>query len=170
QQDLAPVHSGKGDGDRKPEKAVDDLYEAFLRYSNLPMLESKQVLLNAIAQGVREKVFGVRIGDRTFFGENVLSQLGAGAIVVREPELPPESPSGTGGGTTTLERPTQGTQEDGSPRPGPSTPVIREYKLEVVVPWDRLYDFVSGVIRPPAPRRCRDHPADPHGGSKPKRD
>ncbi|MCS7155306.1 MAG: ATP-binding protein, partial [Bacteroidetes bacterium] len=132
----------------EPEKAVDELYEAFLRYSNLPMLESKQVLLHAIAQGVREKVFGVRIGDRTFFGENVLSQLGAGAIVVREPELPPEPPSGTGGGTTTLERPTQGTQEDGSPRPGPSTPVIREYRLEVVVPWDRLSDFVSGVIRP----------------------
>jgi len=116
------------------------------------MLESKQVLLEAVAKGVQEGVFGVRIGERTFYKEPLsLDQMGSDAVLVREPaEL-----SDVGGevkGTETdvvvqeLQRPGHPLGTTGYPSGGEKT--VESYTLRATIPWDRLSDFVRGVVMP----------------------
>lgn len=119
--------------ENEKEKSVEEIHEAFLKYPHLPMLESKEVLLEAVAQGVRDGIFGVRIGDRTVFKEPLSpSQAGADTVVVRESKVvpstsPPSSP----------------------PSPPPPSPgTVRVYELHASVPWDRLSGFVRGVLSP----------------------
>jgi hypothetical protein len=74
------------------EKPISDISEAFLRYPQLPMVQSLAVIEQAISQGLRDGVFAVKIGERVYCGET-----------------PPVS---------------------------------------LKVPWDKLSDFVRGVILP----------------------
>ena len=114
-------------------KSVEEIYDAFLKYPNLPMLKDKQVLLEAIVQGVQEGIFGVSIGERIFFNVKIsISQLELEeAIVVREPMVTPPPPPPP------------------PPPHQPPKPVVKtRYKLRSVIPWDKLSDFVRGVVMP----------------------
>ncbi|MCX7609001.1 MAG: DUF499 domain-containing protein [Anaerolineales bacterium] len=143
----------KAIGTAEAERSVDEIYEAFLRYPHLPMLKDKQVLLHAIAHGVKEKLFGVRVGGRLYFGEEIAAaDLETGAVVVRElaerVQRPPESKEkGPGEGS-----PTGGVGEAGGPNSAPASAIaaagIREYRLVAIIPWDKLSDFVRGVVMP----------------------
>lgn len=81
--------------DDQSELAVRDIVDTFYRYPHLPMLQSEQVVFSAIAQGVRDGVFGVRVGDRHYFKQEVsFSLLQDEAVLVREPKVmhPPAPP------------------------------------------------------------------------------
>ena len=143
---------GKAWEEHEPTKAVDEIYEAFLKYPHLPMLESKQVLLEAVAQGVREGVFGVRVGERVFFKENIgASVLAAETVLLREPTISQRVPETTSGPGGEMLPPPPGVQEgptaatDAGKAPGPTIPA---YTLEAGIPWDKLSDFVRGVVTP----------------------
>ncbi len=80
------------------EKPVDEIVEAFLKYPHLPMFKDEQevrkVVHEAIVQGVSSGLFGVRSGDRVYFREPVpASAVEYGAVLVREPAVPPPLPS-----------------------------------------------------------------------------
>ncbi|MCS7282892.1 MAG: DUF499 domain-containing protein [Anaerolineae bacterium] len=134
------------------QKPVRDVVEAFLRYPQLPMLEGESVAWAAIRQGVLEGVFGIRIGDRVYFREP-LTDITAleDAVLVREvapaaeeavlepapgvgpfPEPPPA-------GVRTVTEPT------GLP---PAAAAVGAYALRARVAWDKLADFVRGVVMP----------------------
>ncbi|HWP30251.1 MAG TPA: hypothetical protein VNK96_00785 [Fimbriimonadales bacterium] len=131
------------------EKPLEEIYEAFLKYPNLPMLESKHVLLEAIVQGVREGIFGVRVGDRVFFQESISSsQIGMDAVLVRE-KAEMLTPSGPVPGAGVAPPPT-GVREppvEITPPP-PTEKTIKVYRLHASIPWERLSDFVRGVVTP----------------------
>ncbi len=132
------------------EKSVDEIREAYLRYPNLPLLESNQVLLDAIAQGVQEGTFGVRIGDRVFFKERMAPQLGAEAVLVRKPTVTVHVPSGLPPEAPGEERSIQAVHEAGGilPQPGTVTAKTVYYTLKAIIPWDKLSEFVRGVVSP----------------------
>ena len=108
------------------EKKVSDIYEAFLRFPGLPMVADENVILNALAEGVRTGVFGVRLGDRIYANETPPS-MSLDSVLVR-PEAIPVTP----------------------PPPPPPVPAtgLRTYRLRVRVPWDKLSDLVKGVVIP----------------------
>lgn len=82
-------------GEGESTKSVDEIYEAFLKYPHLPMLERKEVLRDAVMQGVREGIFGVQSGEHVRFRETIAAtELDTVAVLVREPEVktPPAGP------------------------------------------------------------------------------
>lgn len=138
--------------EEEQEKPVEEIYEAFLKYPNLPILESKEVLLNAIVQGVQEGMFGVRIGDRVYYKEKVAPSLfDAEAVLLREERIPVQ-PAAEQSIETSLEQVSPAAIFEGREvLPQAITPpvkMIQTYKLEAFIPWDRLAAFVRGVVTP----------------------
>ncbi len=138
------------------EKPLGDILDAFLKYPPLPMLENEDVLHRAIAQGARDREFGVRVGDRVYYDENVpLSVLDYGAVLMRK-EIAERATST--GGTTPLSSEPPGEKEKivreekgtdaTSTTLKPPTTGVRSLRLKVRVPWDKLSDFVRGVVMP----------------------
>jgi hypothetical protein len=135
------------------EKSVLEIAEAFLRYPQLPMVQSIAVIEQAISQGVQQGVFGIKIGGRVYFGETPPGSLLMDDAVLFRKELIPQPPSVDK--PPREEAPKDTTASD--PKPGvaapPSAPQSPEagghrLRLRVKVPWDKLSDFVRGVILP----------------------
>ena len=135
------------------EKSVLEIAEAFLRYPQLPMVQSIAVIEQAISQGVQQGIFGIKIGERVYFGETPPSSLLMDDAVLFRKELIQQPPSVDE--PPREEAPKDTTASD--PKPGvaapPSAPQSPEagghrLRLRVKVPWDKLSDFVRGVILP----------------------
>ncbi len=135
------------------EKPVSEIVEAFLRYPQLPMVRSVAVIEQAISQGVQQGVFGIRVGERVYFGETPLSSFRMDEAVLLRKELIPQPLSVD---EPPLEEAPKDTPASG-PKPGvagvPSAPQSLEagghrLRLRVKVPWDKLSDFIRGVILP----------------------
>ncbi len=137
------------------EKSLGDIYEAFLKYPNLPMLESESVLHDAVQQGVRDGLFGLRTNGRLYFGESVPSgAMDAAALLIRKEVA--ETEAAHAGATASAgpgSQPTGGIQQP-LPPPGPTPPPapgeskVRQLRLRVQLPWDKMSDFVRGVLVP----------------------
>jgi hypothetical protein len=200
------------------EKPVEEIFEAFLKYPQLPMLESDLVVREAIVQGVNAGIFGVRSGTRVYFKEPVPpSVVEYGAVLVREPSLPPPPPppppekgritaeeilhaigssevlgvrdvcehlwqrrgkefssqkkfqeefkkallDGRDRRVFEVEAPVAAENLDWpellakarikksvTPPPPPPPPGVQTYTLRAKIPWDKLSDFVRGVVTP----------------------
>ena len=154
---IAPRHVlSKALKEDEQEKPVGDILEAFLKYPQLPMLEGEHVVREAVVRGVSEGTFGVKVGERVHFSEALpLSALEYGAVLLRK-ELAEEAVRAAGGEPSVGEagEPTEPTvREPGAAVPTEMAQVamklgIRGFRLRVRVPWDRLSDFVRGVILP----------------------
>lgn len=139
------------------EKALGEIFDAFLKYPNLPMLESESVLHDAIQLGVRDSVFGLRSNGRLYFGESVpFGAMDPTAILVRREIAETEAASaatGASGASSATTQPAGGTQQPlptpsgAAPPAGPDSKV-RQLSLRVQVPWDKMADFVRGVLMP----------------------
>ncbi|MGQ9623137.1 MAG: hypothetical protein ACUVTO_06845 [Candidatus Caldatribacteriaceae bacterium] len=76
------------------EKLVAEIIEVSLRYPQLLMIENQAVLRNAIVQGVRAEIFGIRIGGQIHFKTEIPTTVfDADAILGREvvEQTPPSS-------------------------------------------------------------------------------
>jgi hypothetical protein len=140
--------------DDTKEKPLGEIYEAYLKYPTLPMLESESVLHDAVQQGVKESQFGLRSNGRLYFDESVpFAALDATASLVRKEvveaeRVPPAT--GTSGGAGAGQ--TGGGIEPPPPipptPPPPAESKVRQLSLRVQVPWDKMADFVRGVLMP----------------------
>jgi hypothetical protein len=134
------------------EKPVRDVVEAFLRYPQLPMLEGAEVAWAAVRQGVQEGVFGVRIGERVYFREPVPeTAVWEEGVLVREVAPAPEAIAPAPPGPEPAPAPS------GAPEAGrvaepvgapPATVGISTYALRARVAWEKLSEFVRGVVMP----------------------
>ncbi len=142
----------------EPEKPLAEIVEAFLRYPHLPMLESEAVIESAVAQGVANSLFGVRVGEHVYFGESVPdAALGYGAVLLRKEvaeaarraeageAVPIEVGSGDGRPSMVKEGPVGATA---GPPTAPAGAAISALHLRAKVPWDKLSDFLRGVVLP----------------------
>jgi hypothetical protein len=153
---LGPRHVlEKALGKEEREKRLGDIYEAFLRYPHLPLLDSEAVLRRAIMQGVREGTFGVRIGERLSFRESVAEPALDQECVLVRPDVAEEEILRKAaeivtppirevvGGETIL------TGAGATVAPPVVVPqVVTRLVLKVRVPWDKMGDFVRGVLMP----------------------
>lgn len=139
------------------EKSLGDIFESFLKYPNLPMLESEGVLHDAVQLGVRDGLFGLRSNGRLYFEESLpFGAMDATAVLVRkevaEAERVPAgapAPGATPGGV----QPVGGGAQTPLPIPAPGQPApaetkIHQLNLRVQIPWDKMADFVRGVLMP----------------------
>ena len=125
-------------------KKISEVWEAFLKFSELPMLEGMHVLSDAVAQGVQEGIFGLLVGDKVKYAEVISpTEVSEEAFIVRRevaqkmreeaaipareeahlPKIPEKVPEAQKG-------------------------LIRRITLRANVPWDRLSDMVRGVFMP----------------------
>ncbi len=136
------------------EKPLRDVVEAFLRYPQLPMLEGEEVAWAAVRQGVLDGLFGVRVGERLYFQEPPPDPATlAEGVLVREVARPAEGVPG---------EPSPGVAPQPEPAPGrmgvgivaepagvsPAVAEIGAYALRARVAWEKLSDFVRGVVMP----------------------
>ncbi len=140
------------------EKPLAEIVEAFLRYPHLPMVESEAVVTSAVAQGVAIGLFGVRVEEHVYCGEPVPeSALSYGAVLLRKEEaeaarqaeageaVPTEVGSGDGRPSMVKEGPAGATA---GPTAAPAGAAISALHLRVKVPWNKLSDFLRGVVLP----------------------
>lgn len=144
------------------EKPLAEIVEAFLRYPHLPMLEGEGEVTSAVAQGVATGLFGVRVGERVYFGEPVPdAALGYGAVLVRKEvaeaakrtEAGEAVPTGVGRGDERSSMVPSMVKEGpvGAPAgltTAPAGAAISALHLRAKVPWDKLSDFLRGVVLP----------------------
>lgn len=120
-------------------KSFTALWEAFTSYPSLPMLESENVLKDAIKQGVQNGEFGLITGEKVRYMEPVLEDITDDAqILKKEIAIEKKEKIGKIPEVQTMLR----TEE--KPIPG----MIKRIKLIIKVPWDKLHDVVRGVLSP----------------------
>src|SRR5579875_659508 len=148
----------KAFSDTDQEKSLEDIYSIFLRTPGLPCLENESVLVEAVREGVKSGIFGLRQDDRVFFKEDILSEIPMHAYVLK-PEIAqqqkaeqtppteqetftyPELPMGSTADMRVAAPPQSSTTTT------VSTNTTRLY-IQADVPWDQLSLILSGVIRP----------------------
>jgi len=148
---IAPRHLvEKALSSEQSEKSLSDVYEAFLKYPELPMLASEEVFGRAVRQGVSQGTFGVRSGGHLYFREGIGElELGTEATLVRA-EVAEREKKGTGilveppGGGG----PWPGIRDDDPGHDQVPEPVLGTVDLRVRVPWEKMSDFLRGVLMP----------------------
>jgi hypothetical protein len=138
------------------EKSLADIADAFFRYPGLPLLENEALLRETVKQGVREGRFGVKVGEQVYLNESVPdSELESGAVLVRKEvaeqakqragEVMPQPPEPA---VTTLQEGESTAGVITEPQGPPVGAGVRSLRLRVKVSWDKLSDFIRGVILP----------------------
>ncbi|MEW5763315.1 MAG: ATPase, partial [Bacillota bacterium] len=147
-------------------KSVQEIYELFLKTPGLPCLESENVLVEAVKQGVRNRLLGVRIGAKVYFDEAV-SDVPPDSLVLRPEKAAAEKQAEAGvtaGGETTGEVPGGVVYPPGGEQAGAGAGLVSTAKedraefptphrvtrvaIKAAVPWDKLSHIVKGVIQP----------------------
>jgi len=140
-------------------KPLAEVVDAFYKYPSLPMVETPQVVVDAVQRGVQEGLFAVQIGERVYFKEPVSLGEGEYGATVRTDYTPPAAePS----------EPTAPTHGDATPKPArviengvellpspaastsASTPAprYRRYALRARFSTDKFSEVFSSVIKP----------------------
>lgn len=124
-------------------KNVVEIWEAFLKFPELPMLEGENVLKNTLAKGVEDGIFGILMNDKVWYQETIPAlELTEDVFVLRKEIAQKEKEKAPP------------TEIPVSPIPPTPTPpevpkeLIRKITLRAQVPWDKLSDMVRGVFTP----------------------
>jgi hypothetical protein len=132
-----------GDG----EISVEDVYNIFIRTPGSPMPENIDVFLGAVVDGVKGKIFGVRAGQTTYFGEDCqITKESAKDFVLVRPEIAErekKTEEREEGGITKEAEETEGGEEEPETRVG-----RKKVSIRVGIPSYRFTDLYSGVIQP----------------------
>lgn len=153
------------------EKTIREIYDVFLKIPGLPCLENKDVLFEAVKDGVKKGLAGLRVGSRLYYRESLPLELSEDMVVVRpekaeaekrssveilstkdEEEGLREAPAGDyGKGLEVIEQP----QVDKGFSSGIPSKKVRGVQIKAKVPWDKLSEIIGGVIGP-LQQRCSD--------------
>jgi len=131
-------------------KNLVEIWEAFLKYYELPLLENESVLKNAVVKGVEDKdggIFGILIGDKVYYKESISPpELSEDVILVRK-EVAAKMKEEMKG--IEIEKETSLTEEEGVTVPPPvSRKALQNITIEAEIPWDKLSDLIRGVFMP----------------------
>ena len=141
------------------EKPLKEIYEAFLKYPHLPLLEGERVLRQAVIQGVRDGLFGLRIGERVCFREAIPTFTLEEAALVRQEAIEIAEPTPLEARERGEERAEIGIAPRAGEAGGEEAAVAedtaaaeakgaRSITLRVRIPWDKMADFLRGVLMP----------------------
>ncbi len=125
-------------GKDEQEKSIRDMYELHLKTPGMPIPENEKVFLDAVAEGVQKGILGVREDKEIYYSQNIVPNMDS--IVLR--------------GQYAQRLKDQEKDRISPPPPPPPPPpwtekeIIRKVSLRAVIPWDKLSQIVTGVIRP----------------------
>lgn len=122
-------------------KEFKEVYETFLRSTELPIIESEEVIRSAIVDGVKNKNLGVVVGDRLHYGEEISKPIVSPEALILVSGIAEQQAKGWG--------PAVETRKEGViVEPPPVGAKISKLNIKARVPWDKLSSLVSGVFRP----------------------
>jgi hypothetical protein len=138
------------------EKELRDIYELFLKMPGMPILESDSVLLEAIKEGVKSGLLGIREGEKVYYNEDANPTMDS--VVLRgevakeikdaeKNEREKEEEKGEEWSEEVIEKP----EEEKGQREGEKERkegAVTRLTLRAKIPWDKLSDIVRGVIGP----------------------
>lgn len=143
------------------EKDVKDIYETFLKTPGLAIPEDEDVLLNAIKEGVRKGLIGLKDDSKVFYNEECSPTMES---VVLRPDVARKmkddakskamSKEETGIGRESeanMDRYGDDRDEDDKPKPHvppDSKKAIKRLAIRAKIPWENISEFTGGVIRP----------------------
>ncbi|GFP25286.1 hypothetical protein HKBW3S25_00744, partial [Candidatus Hakubella thermalkaliphila] len=123
-------------GKDENEKSLREIYELHLKTPGMPLPESEEVLLDAVIEGARTGILGVRENTEVYYRQEVTPTVDS--IVLRG-----EVASRIKEGEREEER-KGGAEEEEIVKKG----AIRRVTLRAKIPWDKLSPVITGVIRP----------------------
>lgn len=134
-------------GKDEQEKSLREIYELSLKTPGMPIPESEIVYIDAVAEGVKTGILGIRKTSEVYYKEE--SSPDIDSVVLRselakklkeekkvEEEKKEEEKVPPG-----IKPPIEGIPE-GKER------IVRKVTLRATIPWDKLSQIVTGVIRP----------------------
>jgi hypothetical protein len=127
-------------------KSLSEIWEAFLKYYDLPMLENETVLKNTIAEGVKDGIFGLLIDNKVWYQESTsFLEISDEAVILRK-----EIAAKMKGETKKIEEGVPTTKIEGVTAPAEEAvrETLQRIMIEAEIPWDRLSDLVRGVFMP----------------------
>jgi hypothetical protein len=133
------------EGDER--KNLVEIWEAFLKYYELPLLENESVLKNTVVKGVEDGVVGILIGDKVYYNESISPpELSEDVILVRK-EVAAKMKEEMKG--IKIEKETSLAEQEGvTVPPQASREALRTIIIEAEIPWDKLSDLIRGVFMP----------------------
>lgn len=148
---------------------IQDAVEAFLRYTDKPMIATREAVLQGLAQACQEKLIGIGRGvnlgnlQRRWCGEAVTLDPGEEGLWILppfelKPETPPVAPTDSGAGappspgpvatgTTPVVQPTDETATGVTPQPGKQ---VRRFTVKGSVPLESWADIFRSFVNPAA--------------------
>ena len=126
-------------GDEK--KSIAEVREAFLKFPELSILESEQTFNNAVIQGVNDGTSGLLIGDKLHYKETIsmMDIIDDASIVTKEFAEKLKKKEGI------IEKEEKKEKEEVVKI---EKEIIKKVSLRAEIPWDKLSDFVRGVVIP----------------------
>jgi len=124
-------------------KNLVEIWEAFLKYCDLPILESENVLKNTVIKGVKEGVFGLSINDKVWYQENISPPEIKNDVLILRKEIAAKIKG------EEIERKVLPTESKEAIVPSEAgKEVFQKITIEAEIPWNRLSDLIRGVFIP----------------------
>lgn len=126
------------------EKGLREVYELFLKTPGMPLLENEKVLYEAIKDGVRNGIIGVKEGTEVYYKQDVSSIMDAiilrGEIAekAKEVELQIEA----------KEREVEELEFKKEREIKKEEGIVKKLTLRAKIPWNKISNIIKGVIIP----------------------
>ena len=125
-------------------KTVAEVWEAFMKFPELPILEGENVLRDAVIQGVQSGTFGLLVDGKIKYAEMVSpEEVSEEAFIIRKEiaqRMMEEIRKPVGVEVPPTEIPGKSPEQKVTP--------VRKYTLRARLPWLKLSDLLRGVLRP----------------------
>ncbi|MEM3871137.1 MAG: DUF499 domain-containing protein, partial [Nitrososphaeria archaeon] len=125
-------------------KKISEIWEAFLKFPELPMLEGMHVLSNAVVQGVREGMFGLLVENKVKYAEEISPKEVLEEAFILRKEVAQKMREEAGIPVKEEIHPLMIPEKVSEVQ----KEVIKRIALRADVPWDKLSDIVRGVFTP----------------------
>ena len=129
------------------EKEFNSIYELFLKTPEMPILENENVLLEAIKEGVKAGIIGIKKGEEIYYQEDIIPTIDS--IVLRGDIANKMKENKK---TTVDKVKVEGTDIETQPKieapPKKETKSVKGLTIKAKIPWDQLSSIISGVIGP----------------------
>ncbi|MEM3112777.1 MAG: hypothetical protein QXY90_07035, partial [Candidatus Anstonellales archaeon] len=139
-------------GKEEDEKSLQEIYDLHLKTPGMPLLESEKVIYEAISEGVKSGIIGVKEDTRIYYSEHVSPEMdsivirGELARKLKEEESKKEVEEKKG--ITEQIRIEEEKKLEAEIKPGKGEGKVKNLRIKAIIPWDKLSSVINGVIRP----------------------
>lgn len=139
-------------GKEEDEKSLQEIYDLHLKTPGMPLLESEKVIYEAISEGVKSGIIGVKEDTRIYYSEHVSPEMdsivirGELARKLKEEESKKEVEEKKG--ITEQIRIEEEKKLEAEIKPTKIEGKVKNLRFRAIIPWDKLSFVINGVIRP----------------------